>query len=225
MPQQILTAMLRQVTMSGVEPGTPHIGATAVDGNTGTRWSSAFADPQWVSVGLGTVHRISRVRLTWETAYGRTYRAETSAGGKRATAAPTTSRWPPKARYVRITGAQRGTQWGNVLTVGAVGPGRLTAHREVSVDQHRRPPTGGDVPSTIGTAVLGLPRDYLLPQPRHLETARSRILSRFDQGSLSWLHEGAYQGIASSTNRHRVCNDHRHVPHAGGTRHRHRRRP
>src|SRR5581483_4086170 len=28
--------------------------ANAVDGNTGTRWSSAFSDPQWIQVDLGS---------------------------------------------------------------------------------------------------------------------------------------------------------------------------
>ena len=27
--------------------------SAAVDGNTGTRWSSAFSDPQWLEVDLG----------------------------------------------------------------------------------------------------------------------------------------------------------------------------
>ncbi|HEX3790774.1 MAG TPA: DUF1996 domain-containing protein [Pseudonocardiaceae bacterium] len=44
----------------------------AVDGNTATRWSSAFSDPQWLEVDLGNVATISQVVLDWEnnaTAY------------------------------------------------------------------------------------------------------------------------------------------------------------
>ena len=52
-------------------PRTPALGpANAVDGNTGTRWSSAFSDPQWIQVDLGATHAISRVVLNWEAAYG-----------------------------------------------------------------------------------------------------------------------------------------------------------
>src|ERR1700761_5826637 len=32
--------------------------SNAVDGNTGTRWSSAFADPQWLAVDLGSAAAI-----------------------------------------------------------------------------------------------------------------------------------------------------------------------
>src|SRR5690349_12201684 len=35
--------------------------SAAVDGNTGTRWSSAFSDPQWLQVDLGGTASISQV--------------------------------------------------------------------------------------------------------------------------------------------------------------------
>ena len=35
--------------------------ANAVDGNTGTRWSSAFSDPQWLQVDLGSAQTICQV--------------------------------------------------------------------------------------------------------------------------------------------------------------------
>ncbi len=43
----------------------------AVDGNTGTRWSSAFSDPQWIQVDLGATATIDQVVLNWEPAYAR----------------------------------------------------------------------------------------------------------------------------------------------------------
>jgi hypothetical protein len=43
----------------------------AVDGNGGTRWSSAFSDPQWIRVDLGATTSINRIVLRWETAFGR----------------------------------------------------------------------------------------------------------------------------------------------------------
>ena len=50
----------------------------AVDGNTTTRWGSAFTDPQWIMVDLGATTFITRVRLNWEAAYGKTYQIQTS---------------------------------------------------------------------------------------------------------------------------------------------------
>src|ERR1039458_6159388 len=47
--------------------------SNAFDGNTGpakwTRWSSAWSDPQWISVDLGSTQAISKVLLDWEVAY------------------------------------------------------------------------------------------------------------------------------------------------------------
>ena len=39
----------RPTAVSSVETGSGHVGANAVDGNAGTRWGSAYADPQWIS--------------------------------------------------------------------------------------------------------------------------------------------------------------------------------
>jgi len=57
---------------------TPNL---AVDGNGGTRWSSAFSDPQWIRVDLGASHTINRVVLRWEAAFGRAYQIQTSSDG------------------------------------------------------------------------------------------------------------------------------------------------
>ena len=43
----------RPVVASSAEG--PFAAANAVDGNAGTRWSSAFSDPQWLAVGRPAV--------------------------------------------------------------------------------------------------------------------------------------------------------------------------
>src|SRR5258708_2079717 len=50
-------------TSSSENAGTP--ASAAVDGNTGTRWSSAFSDPQWIQVDLGQTAAVSQVVLQW----------------------------------------------------------------------------------------------------------------------------------------------------------------
>jgi len=50
--------------------------ALAIDGNVGTRWSSAFADNQWLQIDLGAAYRIARARIFWETAHARSWRLE-----------------------------------------------------------------------------------------------------------------------------------------------------
>src|SRR5439155_12171183 len=67
-----LLSQAHPVTVSTTEnAGTP--GSAAVDGNTGTRWSSAFADPQWIYVDLGAADNVNRVVLHWEAAYGKAF--------------------------------------------------------------------------------------------------------------------------------------------------------
>nr|WP_311771352.1 discoidin domain-containing protein [Actinophytocola algeriensis] len=114
----------RPVTVTSVEPGTSHNGANAVDGNSGTRWSSAFADPQSITVDLGSVRDVQRVRLVWETAYGRAYQIQLSDNNStwRTVHSTTTSDGgtdevtvSSAGRYVRVLGTQRATQWGYSL--------------------------------------------------------------------------------------------------------------
>ncbi|MEK8104777.1 discoidin domain-containing protein [Micromonospora sp. M12] len=47
----------------------------------GTRWGSAFGDPQWIDVDLGASYSINQVKLTWEAAYGSGYQIQTSPDG------------------------------------------------------------------------------------------------------------------------------------------------
>ncbi len=47
--------------------------SAAFDGNTGTRWASVFADPQWIQVDLGTAQSVCKVVLNWEAAYAKTF--------------------------------------------------------------------------------------------------------------------------------------------------------
>jgi hypothetical protein len=70
-------ALGKPVVVSSLE-SSQYPAANAVDGNTATRWSSAFSDPQWIRVDLGAVTPIAHVRLNWEAAYGRSYQVQAS---------------------------------------------------------------------------------------------------------------------------------------------------
>ena len=97
----------------------------AVDGNMNTRWSSAFVDPSWIQLDLGSVQAFNRVMLFWQNAYGTQYQIQTSSdlqhwttvytqsagqGGTENLSFPTVS-----ARYVRMYGTQRNSQYGYSL--------------------------------------------------------------------------------------------------------------
>ncbi|MFJ2740662.1 discoidin domain-containing protein [Streptomyces sp. NPDC087440] len=54
----------------------------AVDGNlTGTRWASRWTDAEWLQVDLGATRNLSRVVLSWESAYGKSYEIQASDDG------------------------------------------------------------------------------------------------------------------------------------------------
>ncbi|HEV7654483.1 MAG TPA: discoidin domain-containing protein [Mycobacteriales bacterium] len=98
--------------------------SAAVDGNTGTRWSSAAADPQWLQVDLGATATISQVSLTWEAAFARAFQLQTSADAVGWTTVFSTttgtggSQTLPvtgTGRYVRVLGTARATQFGYSL--------------------------------------------------------------------------------------------------------------
>jgi beta-glucanase (GH16 family) len=97
---------------------------SAVDGDAGTRWSSAFSDPQWIQVDLGQTATVSQVQLSWETAYATAFQIQTSADGNNwssvystttSTGGNQTLNVTGSGRFVRVLGTQRATQWGYSL--------------------------------------------------------------------------------------------------------------
>ncbi|WNI19514.1 discoidin domain-containing protein [Streptomyces sp. ITFR-21] len=102
--------------------GTP--ASAAVDGDNGTRWSSAAADPQWLQVDLGATDTISQVVLNWEAAYGKSFQIQTSTDGTNWTSVYSTTAGTGgvqtlnvtgSGRYVRVYGTARGTGYGYSL--------------------------------------------------------------------------------------------------------------
>ncbi len=94
----------------------------AVDGSPDTRWSSEFADKQWLSVDLGSEVAVAGVSLSWEAASGRAYAIEVSPDGaswkevwqtKNGKGGADEIRFAPvQARYVRFRGDNRATPFG-----------------------------------------------------------------------------------------------------------------
>ncbi|MEU0054883.1 discoidin domain-containing protein [Streptomyces sp. NPDC006334] len=104
---------------------TSYAPGRAVDGDAGTRWASDWSDDQWLRVDLGATHLVSRVTLPWERAYGKAYRIELSTDGVNWRTAWSTTAGDggldtarftaTPARYVRVQGVTRGTEWGYSL--------------------------------------------------------------------------------------------------------------
>jgi hypothetical protein len=123
-PARADLALRRPATSSGTE-GAPWSPANAVDGDPATRWSSAFADPQWISVDLGALRQLSMIKLSWENAYATAYRVQISANGHtwKSVYSTTTGRGgivtiptgKVTARHVRVVGTKRNTVYGYSL--------------------------------------------------------------------------------------------------------------
>jgi GH18 family chitinase len=111
----------KPVTASSTEAGA-NTAANAVDGQYGTRWSSLYSDAQSLTVDLGAVYAVNRVKITWEAAYGRDYTVQYSTDGTSwSTARAVTGNTSlmndhtgltGTARYVRMNGTARGTAFG-----------------------------------------------------------------------------------------------------------------
>ncbi|MGI4832065.1 MAG: discoidin domain-containing protein [Janthinobacterium lividum] len=118
-------ALRKPARASSLENGAQFPAAAAVDGDYGTRWSSARSDAQWLRVDLGATYSVNRVKLSWEGALGKDYVVEI---------APDTVNWTPlktvtgntaltndwtgfagTGRYVRLRGVARGTGYGYSL--------------------------------------------------------------------------------------------------------------
>jgi beta-glucosidase len=156
-PAGAATTILSQgkpATASSSESGAFPASA-AVDGDAGTRWSSAFADPQWIQVDLGSTATVSQVVLQWEAAYATAFRIQTSADGvswtniystTAGTGGTQTLNVSGSGRYVRMTGTARATGYGYSLwefqVFGTTSGGPTTT-----------PPTGNC--GTTNVALLG----------------------------------------------------------------------
>ena len=169
---------------------TPNL---AVDGNTtGTRWSSAAADPQWIQLDLGSTQNICRVVLTWEAAYGTGYQIQVSgsATGPWTNIFSTTTgngttddltSLSGSGRYIRMNGTARATVYGYSLwefevyaTTGptpTTGPS-LTPTKTATTGPTPTPvPLGNIVPLFSNTTVL---------EPETIIDTGTALITRYD---------------------------------------------
>jgi hypothetical protein len=94
----------------------------SVDGDYNTRWGSEFSDPQWYEIDLGEEQSLNKVILRWEAAYGKSYSIEVSNDGINWDSVYSTTTGnggvekiefeEVSARYIRMYGTERGTEWG-----------------------------------------------------------------------------------------------------------------
>ncbi|GIG61394.1 carbohydrate-binding protein [Longispora fulva] len=122
----VLLSQGRPATASSVESSSFPAGAAFDGALSGARWASKEGvDPQWLRVDLGATASISRVKLSWEAAYGKAYTIQTSPDGSTWTTVFSTTTGnggtddltglTGAGRYVRVNGTARGTAYGYSL--------------------------------------------------------------------------------------------------------------
>jgi beta-galactosidase len=119
-----VVSALYSVTATASSVNGTNTAAKAVDGNTSTRWESMQGhDPEWIYVDLGSMQPIGEVKLIWENAYAKAYQLQWSNDAmawntfenitnKTTNAADDYTGLSLNARYVRMYGTTRATQYG-----------------------------------------------------------------------------------------------------------------
>ncbi len=187
-------AALNQPATASSTEGGGFPASAAVDGSTGTRWSSAFSDPQWLRVDLGSAKNICQVTLNWEAAYARSFQIQTSNDGATwttiystttGTGGTQTLNVTGSGRYIRMYGTARATQYGyslwefGVYTAGSGGGNTVTVTNP------------GSQSSAVGTAVS--------LQITATDSASGQTLTYSATGLPAGLSIGSSSGLISGT--------------------------
>jgi F5/8 type C domain/Hypothetical glycosyl hydrolase family 15 len=176
-------AVGRPATASSAE-STSLAPGMATDGSISTRWASTWANNQWWQVDLGRSRLVSGVRLRWEDAYAAHYQVLTSLDGQTwqlaadvtldAPIAKTTTFAVRDARYVRVLGLARATQWGISLWEGEVyGPADL-----VTAPSTGGGSGGGKKPHKSTAGTVSVARVVSISVKRHRSHRTVRVTGR-----------------------------------------------
>ncbi|GAA3453136.1 discoidin domain-containing protein [Dactylosporangium matsuzakiense] len=170
--------------------------SAAFDGNTGTRWSSAFTDPQWIQVDLGATATVCGIDLTWEAAYGKAFSIQTSANGTTWTSIYSTTTGAGgvahltvsgSGRYVRMYGTARGTAYGYSLFEFGVRVSAATPPPPTS-----NPPTSPPPPDQFWGDTAGIPAAQNVVMVKVL----NRTNGRYPDSQVYWSFNGQTHSIA-----------------------------
>ena len=168
-------------TSSALENGAMPATLT-LDGNLATRWSSKQEDGAWIQFDFGARTQVGEMLLQWENAYGKEYALQTSDDGQT---------WSPlryvtngkggveefinlgvNARYIRLQGVARGTQFGySLLEVSFKTPGSDNTLPVLATSPIRFP--------TSGTGLVPLPTTLDPVETLQFTLADGTLVTRF----------------------------------------------
>jgi hypothetical protein len=185
---------LHQPTTASSEQGPAWPASNATDGNLSTRWSSAFSDPQWLEVDLGSTQSICQVVIHWETAYAKAFQIQTSSNNNTwtpifstttGTGGTQTLNITGSGRYIRMYGTVRATMYGYSIFEFQVYAATCTGCDTVTVTNP------GSQTSKVGTAVS--------LQIQASDSASGQTLTYSATGLPAGLSVNASTGLISGT--------------------------
>jgi hypothetical protein len=212
----VLTAHAATVPLSQGKPATASssenssfTAANAVDGDAGTRWSSGFSDPQYLEVDLGAPAQLSSVTLNWEAAYAQTFTIQVSTDHSTWTAVTSATTGhageqtlpiSATARYVRMNGTARATQWGYSLWEFQVfGAGSTPTTPPAATSPATTPPTttppnngGSTMPDSFWGDTSGIPAAQNVVELKIL----NRTNGKYPDSQVFWSYNGVAHSIA-----------------------------
>ncbi|GIF18067.1 beta-glucanase (GH16 family) [Actinoplanes tereljensis] len=104
---EVVVSQGKPATASSTQIAGAYLASEAVDGNTGTRWASAYGAAQWWQVDLGTPTAVSRIAINWEAAYAKGFTIQFSSDGSSFTQAYATTTGPGGQQSITVSGTAR----------------------------------------------------------------------------------------------------------------------
>jgi hypothetical protein len=197
------SAQGRPTTASSTENAT-FAASAATDGNTGTRWSSAFSDPQWIQVDLGSTQSVCQVSLNWEAAFGKSFQIQTSPDAVNWTTIFSTTTGTGgiqtlnvtgSGRFVRMNGTARGTAFGyslwefGIFTTGGSPPPTTTTGPTTTVTT---PPGSGAPPASFWGDVSTIPAAHNVLEVKIINQTNGQ----YPDSQVFWSFNGQTASIA-----------------------------
>lgn len=129
---EIVNFALGKTVVSSSDKDSSLAANYAVDGDSSTRWSSAWKDDEWIMVDLGKIYTVGCVTIDWEAAFASTYTIQWSQDGVTWNDALTHSTtqaisqthmmYNRPIRYIKIIADKRGTTYGvSIYEIGVFG--------------------------------------------------------------------------------------------------------
>lgn len=140
-------ALNKPVKVSATESNYGNVATNANDGNSATRWSSTYNDPHWFQIDLGSKKAFNEIVIHWQNASAKNYSIQQSDNEsdwatltqlndmKTGTRIDTLKNLSGNARYVRMYGTSRTTQWGYSIFEFEVYANTNTALRHINSEK------------------------------------------------------------------------------------------